>query len=231
MRRLITAIVSFAALVSMASAGISITIIPTPRHANVDGATGATVKLMPAGGEFLLTVNKGQDVSFYRIQWFKDGVMIPNETGQDLKYPIASAEMNGVYTVKMASPCATVESNPIRVTVERRAFQVNSQIGNDQGVAGTNGTTTSAFELKDVSPNPVHESAMVGFTTRETAMVTVRIVDLVGNVVATVVNDVLPAGDHSVTINTKDSNMSSALYYVVMSAPGFTDTKPLMLAK
>lgn len=231
MRRLITAIVSLAALVSVASAGLTVTIIPTPRHADVDGVSGATVKRMPAGGEFLLSVNKGQDVSFYRIQWYKDGMIIPNETNQDLRYSVASSDMDGVYTVTMANPCATVVSNPIRVTVERRAFQVNTQVGNDQGVAGTDGTTTSAFELKDVSPNPVHESAMLGFTTRETALVTVRIVDLVGNVVATVVNDVLPAGDHNVSINTKDNNMSSALYYVVMSAPGFTDTKPLMLAK
>jgi hypothetical protein len=62
-------------------------------------------------------------------------------------------------------------------------------------------------------------------------MVTLRVVDATGALVATLVNDMLPAGEHTVAMNTKDHNMSSQLYFVVMSAPGFTDTKPLMLAK
>ena len=231
MRRLIIATFMFAAVVSLSTAGVSIRILPAPRHAEVDGALGATIKRIPAGGEFLLSVNKGQDVSYYRIQWLKDGVALPNETNQDLRYSYAEAYMNGVYTVKMSNPCATVESNPIRVTVERRAFQVNTQVATDQGVAGFSGSTTTAFELKDVSPNPVQDRATLSFTTRETAMVTLRVVDLVGNVVATLVNDVLSAGEHSVTMNTASHDMSSSLYYVVMSAPGFTETKPLMLAK
>lgn len=233
MNRLLTTFVLCFAMVSLSTAGISIRILPTPRQAEVDGAQGTTMKRMPEGGEFLLAVNKGQDVSFYRIQWFKDGVAITGETNQTLNYPVATTDMNGEYTVKMSNPCATVESKPIRVTVERRAFQVNTRIVNDQGVAGLNGTTTTttAFELGEVAPNPVLDRATLNFTTRETAMVTVRVVDLVGSVVATLVNDVLPAGEHTVAINTKDHNMSSALYYVVMSAPGFTDTKPLMLAK
>ncbi|MBK9184620.1 MAG: hypothetical protein IPM83_16370 [Ignavibacteria bacterium] len=108
---------------------------------------------------------------------------------------------------------------------------MNTQTGGNEGVAGLNGTTTSAFELGEVAPNPVFDRATLSFTTRETALVTVRVVDLVGNVVATLVNDVLPSGEHTVAMNTKDHNMSSSLYYVVMSAPGFTDTKPLMLAR
>ncbi|HLP27360.1 MAG TPA: hypothetical protein VK147_01890 [Candidatus Didemnitutus sp.] len=231
MRSVITTIAVFIAVASMASAGISVRILPTPRQADVDGARGATMKRMPAGGEFLLTVNKGQDVSYYRIQWFKDGVAIPNETTQDLRYSAASEDMNGVYTVKMSNPCATVESAPIRVIVEQRAFQVNTQTGDNDGVAGLNGTSTSSFELGDVAPNPVLDRATLSFTTRETAMVTVRVMDMVGNVVATLVNDVLPSGEHTVAMNTKDHNMSSTLYYVVMSAPGFTDTKPLMLVR
>jgi len=134
MRRLIIATFMFAAVVSLSTAGVSIRILPAPRHAEVDGALGATIKRIPAGGEFLLSVNKGQDVSYYRIQWLKDGVALPNETNPDLRYSYAEAYMNGVYTVKMSNPCATVESNPIRVTVERRAFQVNTQVATDQGL-------------------------------------------------------------------------------------------------
>lgn len=231
MHRLFTLIVLCATAISMSTAGITVRVVPTARHIEVDGIQGAAVKRMPDGGEFSLAVNKGQDVSFYGLQWFKDGEAIPGETNQELRYSVASSDMNGVYTITMSNPCATVESKPIQVIVERRAFQVNTRVVPEQGVAGINGTTTSAFELKDISPNPVQDRATLNFTTRESAFVTIRIVDLVGHVVATLVNDVLQAGEHTVAMNTGEHNMSSALYYVVMSAPGFTDTKSLMLSK
>jgi hypothetical protein len=231
MRRVLTAIVTIIAVSTTLHAGQTVRIIPAPRQAEVDGMKGATIKRMPEGGEFLLTVNKGQDVSYYRIQWFKDGVELPGETGQDLRYPIASADMNGVYTVKMSNPCATVESSPISVYVERRNFQVNTQVPREEGIAGVNASNVSLFSLSDVAPNPVTDRATLSFTTREEALVTLRVMDMTGAVVATLVNDVLPAGDHTVSMNTKDHNMSSSLYYVVLSAPGFTDTKPLVLAK
>ncbi len=231
MRRVLTAIVTILAVTSTVHAGQTVRILPTPRQADVDGAKGATIKRMPEGGEFLLTVNKGQDVSYYRIQWFKDGVEIPGATGQDLRYPVASADMNGVYTVKMSNPCATVESSPISVYVERRNFQVNTQVPREEGIAGVNSSNVAPFSLSDVAPNPVTDRANLIFTTTEPAMVTLRVVDATGALVATLVNDMLPAGEHTVAMNTKDHNMSSQLYFVVMSAPGFTDTKPLMLAK
>ena len=102
------------------TAGTTVRILPTPRQANVDGMPGASIKRMPLGGEFLLTVNKGEDVSFYQLQWFKNGVAIPGQTGQELRYTHASGDMAGVYTVTMANPCAKVESSPIHVIVERR---------------------------------------------------------------------------------------------------------------
>jgi len=210
-------------------AGTTIRVLPTPRQANVDGMPGASIKRMPMGGEFLLTVNKGEDVSFYQIQWFKNGVALPGETGQELRYKFASPDMAGVYTVSMANPCAKVESSPIQVIVERRQSQVNTTVGEPRVIAGVDGT--SPFELSDVAPNPVQDRAKITFVTREPSFVTIRVHDVTGAVVATLVNDELPAGEHTATITTREHDMSSSLYYVVMSAPGFTDTKPLLIAK
>lgn len=211
------------------TAGTTVRILPTPRQANVDGMPGASIKRMPVGGEFLLTVNKGEDVSFYQIQWFKNGVAIPGETGQDLRYKFASPDMAGVYTVTMANPCAKVESSPIQVIVERRQFQVNTTVGEPRVIAGVD--ATSPFELSDVAPNPVQDRAKITFVTREPSFVTIRVHDATGAIVATLVNDELPAGEHSATIITREHDMSSSLYYIVMSAQGFTDTKPLLIAK
>lgn len=233
MHRILTLVLCVVLLTIPALAGQTIRILPRTYDVKVDGNTELTIKRMPEGAVFLLTVNKGQDVSFYDIQWFKDGQPIQGATGQELTYPIATADMNGTYSVEMASPCARVMSKPMQVIVENRSFQVNTEIGGpSDGVTGhLQETTTANFELKECQPNPVTDRATITFVSQATSEVTLKVVDLNGNVVATLVNDVLPAGSHSVSFNTGEHNMNSSLYYYVLSAPGFTDTKPLMLVK
>lgn len=229
MKRILLLLALVFSVGTMVMAGTTIRVLPTPRQANVDGTPGASIKRMPMGGEFLLTVNKGEDVSHYQIQWFRNGVAIPGQTGQDLRYPYASADMAGVYTVTMANPCAKVESAPIQVIVERRQFQVNTTVNEPRVIAGVD--PSPAFALSDVAPNPVQDRAKITFVTREPSLVTIRVHDVTGAVVATLVNDELPAGEHTATIITRDHDMSSSLYYVVMSAQGFTETKPLLISK
>lgn len=194
------------------------------------------VKRMPEGSEFVLTVNKDQDMRHLTIRWFKDGQLLRGEHGQELRYPIAQADMAGVYTVELAGPCATVTSKPMQVVIEPRSFIVQSDLVpldvDGTVIAGrTHGTETAGFALFDCQPNPVTDQATIRFATAATSEVVVKVVDLNGAVVATLVNDVLPAGEHTVTINTREHDMQSSLYYYVLSAPGYTATKPMMLVK
>lgn len=213
-------------------AALTVRVVPRPKNIDVDGSTEYLVKHMIAGAPFVLTVCKGQDVRHYDIQWYKDGIAIPGETAQELRYPIASAEMIGTYTVTMASPCATVTSKPMHVVVEARQYSLNTEIGNNDGVAGrVNESETVTFNLHECTPNPVTDRTTISFETSSTSPVVLKVVDLNGNVIATLVNDVVPAGTHSVEFNTREHNMASQLYYYVLSAPGFTATKPLMLVK
>ena len=239
MSRFITLILLAVMVAAPATAGAGIRIFPANHSAELDYGDAKrkmTVKRIPEGKQFKLTVNDGKDVSFYQIQWFKDGQPIPGENGQHLTYPIATEELEGTYTVEMASPCRTVMSKPMQVFVERRDFQVNTEIPGtetEDGVAGgmVDETSVVQFTLKDCQPNPVIDRATIEFDSEVTAPVTLKIVDLNGNVVATLVNDVLPAGSHSVSIATRDYDMSSSMYYYVLTAPGFTDTKPMLLVK
>ncbi|MGA0045062.1 MAG: hypothetical protein ACO3I4_02270 [Candidatus Kapaibacteriota bacterium] len=193
------------------------------------------MKRMPEGSEFVLTVNKDQDMRHLTVRWFKDGVLLRGEHGQELRYPIARPDMAGVYTVELAGPCATVTSKPMQVIIEPRGYIVQSDVesGTDGSViAGkTHETDVSGFTLFECQPNPVTDQATIRFSTAATSDVVVKVVDLHGAVVATLVNDVLPAGEHTVTIDTREHNMQSSLYYYVLSAPGYTATKPMMLVK
>ena len=214
-------------------AGVAVRIHPTPKHIDVDGNTEMSVKRMPEGSLFVLTVNKGKDVSHFELQWYKNGVRLDGEIGQELRFPIATKDLEGVYTVEMSSPCKRIMSKPMQVIVEKREFFVNSEIPGENAVTG--GTVqegeTSGYVLSDCQPNPVTDRATIQFTTPTASAVTLKVVDLNGQVIATLVNDVLPAGIHTVSIVPHDYDMNNALYYYVLSAPGFTDTKPLMLVK
>lgn len=232
MRRTFLLIVLIATIALPAAASLTIRVVPRPRNVDVDGNTELSIKRMVAGAPFVLTVCKGQDIRHFDVQWFKDGVALQGETGQELRYPLASAELAGTYTVSMSSPCATVMSKPMQVLVEVRPFALNTEVGENIGVAGRmDESTTASFELQDCRPNPVTDRTLITFTTSDASSVVLKVVDLNGNVVATLVNDVVPAGSHSVEFNTREHNMSSELYYFVLSAPGFTATKPLMLVK
>lgn len=223
----------FVAISLPAVSGVTVRVVPRPRNVDVDGNTEMSVKRMVAGAPFVLTVCKGQDVRHFDIQWYKDGAPLAGETSQELRYAIASADLAGTYSVSMASPCATVMSKSMTVIISDRKFPLNTEIGgNHDGVAGrTDEAIAPSFVLNDCTPNPVTDRTTVSFETSESAPVTLKVVDLNGNVVATLVNDVVPSGLHSVEFNTRENNMSSELYYFVLSAPGFTATKPLMLVK
>lgn len=194
-------------------------------------ALAQLIKRMPEGSEFVLTVNKDQDMRHLTVRWFKDGQLLRGESGQELRYPIARPEMAGVYTVELAGPCATVKSSPMQVVIERRGYVVQSEIDGSVIAGRTHQTEASGVTLFECQPNPVTDQATIRFSTATTSDVVVKVVDLHGAVVATLVNDVLPAGEHSVTIDTREHNMQSSLYYYVLSAPGFTATKPMMLVK
>lgn len=217
-------------LVAMSLSAQSIRVHPRPLP-TVDGSEHMMVKRFPMGREFVLTVSKGQDVSYFQIQWFKDGVAMPGETAQELRRPIATTELEGQYTVQMTSPCASVTSKPTRVIVGNVPFPITSQIG--EGVAGRTDDVAelAAFELRECQPNPVSDKATITFTMQVAAPVTLHLVDMDGRIVATLANEQFPAGKHDVVLNTREYDLSSSMYYYVMQAPGFIATKPLVIVR
>jgi hypothetical protein len=210
------------------SAQQSIRIHPKPLP-TVDGSEQMLVKRFPAGGEFVLTVNKGQDVTYFQIQWFKDGQPIPGETAQELRRPVATEELEGQYTVQMTSPCATVMSKPTRVIVGNVPFPVTSEVGTPgrtDEVAGL-----EPFELRECQPNPVSDKTTITFTTRVAAPITLHLIDIDGRIVATLANEHFPAGKHDVVLNTREHDLSNSMYFYVMQAPGFIASKPLIIVR
>jgi hypothetical protein len=84
-------------------------------------------------------------------------------------------------------------------------------------------------ELLQNYPNPFNPSTKFGMRIAEFGLVTLKVYNLLGQEVATLVNEALEAGTYDVTWNA--SGLSSGVYLYRLTAGNYTETKRLVLMK
>jgi len=88
--------------------------------------------------------------------------------------------------------------------------------------------------INSVVPNPVSEDSQITFTLDKTANVSLEVVDMLGNTVSHIVNNVYRAGTHSVNWNaTTDTGLqlTNGAYRVRMIVDGQTSNYPITVVK
>jgi hypothetical protein len=105
-----------------------------------------------------------------------------------------------------------------------RAAQVLS------AVSGVSSPVT-AFELRQNYPNPFNPATTIGFTLQNTGLTTLKIYDIVGREVATLVNnELLEAGVyHQKQFDA--GNLASGVYFIRLSSGDMTQIRRIMLLK
>jgi len=106
-------------------------------------------------------------------------------------------------------------------------------MGADEFVAATgvvNQTTLPlAFSLEQNYPNPFNPSTKFEFRIANLGLVTLKVFDVLGRDVATLVNDVRPAGVYSIRWDA--SSFPSGVYFYRLTANGATETRRMQLIK
>ncbi|MEO8512169.1 MAG: M14 family zinc carboxypeptidase [Ignavibacteria bacterium] len=92
-----------------------------------------------------------------------------------------------------------------------------------------NNETPMVFALEQNYPNPFNPATVIKYQLPKSSNVTIRIFDILGKEVATLVNGKVDAGYHQVEFN--GSDFASGLYLYKIEADGFTDVKKMMLIK
>lgn len=87
----------------------------------------------------------------------------------------------------------------------------------------------SKFELEQNYPNPFNPATTIRFTIPEKSLVTLKVYDMLGREVSTLVNDVKNAGTHTVKFSAQD--LPSGMYLYTITAGNYTATKKMMLVK
>jgi len=78
-------------------------------------------------------------------------------------------------------------------------------------------------------PNPFNPSTKIKYSIPHSSFVTLKIYDILGKEVATLVNEEKSVGNYEINFNAK--NLSSGVYFYRMQAGSFTDTKKFILLR
>lgn len=99
-------------------------------------------------------------------------------------------------------------------------------------ILGTENNYTSvpnAFSLSQNYPNPFNPTTNINFTIPKSGVVSLKVYDMLGKEVMTLVNEFRSAGAHTVNFNA--SRFASGTYFYRLETNGFVDVKKMMLVK
>ncbi|TRZ64445.1 T9SS C-terminal target domain-containing protein [bacterium] len=91
------------------------------------------------------------------------------------------------------------------------------------------GKLPTSFVLSQNYPNPFNPVTKINFDIPKQTFVAVRIYDILGREIKTLVNEMKQPGSYSVAFNA--SEFASGVYFYRLETPGFTDVKRMLLIK
>jgi len=85
------------------------------------------------------------------------------------------------------------------------------------------------FNLKQNYPNPFNPSTKIRWQSPASSHQTLKIYDVLGNVIATLVNDYKDAGVYEIDFNA--SSLSSGIYFYKLQSGPFVETRKMVLLR
>ena len=90
-------------------------------------------------------------------------------------------------------------------------------------------TIPDSYQLSQNYPNPFNPSTKINFTIPVNGQVSLKVYDILGKEVMSLVNDVITAGRHEITFD--GSNLNSGTYFYRLQSGNFVETKKMLLIK
>jgi hypothetical protein len=87
------------------------------------------------------------------------------------------------------------------------------------------------FKLEQNFPNPFNPETIISYQIAKASQVSLKVFDLLGREVATLVNEFKPAGNYNSQFSIRNSQYSSGIYFYRLQAGEFTETKKMILLK
>jgi hypothetical protein len=91
------------------------------------------------------------------------------------------------------------------------------------------GSLPTEYRLEQNYPNPFNPTTTILFSLEHPQHATLKVFDVLGREVATLVNGELNPGQHSVVFDAK--NLPSGMYFFRLTTPTFSQTKSMEVLK
>jgi Secretion system C-terminal sorting domain len=140
----------------------------------------------------------------------------------------------GSYTVTLDKPGYTTPGNVTtsptygmmgNAIISTVSFTLNAVTA----IAAQTTSVPDQFTLEQNYPNPFNPSTSIRYALPNAGLVTLKIYNVIGQEVATLVNDVLPAGSYQVTFNA--AQFASGVYFYRLQSGATVETKKMLLVK
>ncbi len=201
--------------------------IPVFVNANVAGIRAAQMKLI-------------YDASALKIRSVSTTDLTSN-------FMLASNIQDGYATIAMASASGLTHGGQL-ITVEAEivgsgknlAVRLENILLNDNAISsvtsveGTSAEVPSTFALEQNYPNPFNPSTTIEYRLPQRAFVDMKIYDITGREVATLVSSLQEPGTHQIVWNATDAygvKVASGVYFYRITAGSFTQLKKMLLLK
>jgi GH18 family chitinase len=107
--------------------------------------------------------------------------------------------------------------------------KTNFTTGTTTGVDGTESTLPTSTQLLQNYPNPFNPSTTIGYQLSTAGTVTLKVYDVIGRELESLVNAEQPAGRYSVVWNA--GGRASGVYFIILKAGTASDVRRMMLVK
>jgi hypothetical protein len=156
------------------------------------------------------------------VQWTANGVAICTAPG-DQVWPTIVSEGSAGAIITWGDSRVTAGSFDIY------AQQINAsgQLGVVTSVEDLSSATPQEFHLDQNYPNPFNPSTNINYSIPQSGLVSLKVYDVLGKEVATLVNEEKTAGSYEVEFNALQ--LSSGIYFYKLQAGSFVETKKMIL--
>ena len=114
----------------------------------------------------------------------------------------------------------------ILAVADGNAYELNSSVTAVDNIYAPNN-----FELYQNYPNPFNPVTTINYSLPASGVITLKVYDIRGRVVAELVNENQPAGRHFVVLSADKYNLSSGVYFYRLTAGGYAASKKFVLLK
>ncbi len=185
--------------------------------ANAAGTAGMysfSISVAPAGS--------GTQIIAYQLKKSDNSYMIQG-IATDSHSPLPTTKFNGiVFGLGTGNTTTALKLTNVQVTLGKPLVITGIEQNGD-------GLIPTRYELSQNYPNPFNPSTTINFALPKSGSVTLKVYDILGRLVTTLISSDMKAGYHNINFNA--TNLASGVYFYELKAGDFVSVKKLMLLK